>query len=561
MPFPRTSRSIRRTALLCTSLLLGASAAHAQRVLGPTDDAVTLPRRTFRATIGGESSVQRDRWRDGTLEGLGAPLTGDSLDAARLSLLGPLDASLTALGVRGLASTLGAPRLDVRQRLFVTPVGLEYGLTGRITLGVRATLVRTRAEALLRMRGDSGRANVGVNPIAAGTGVAAANGTAIGRYSTAATTLLARRDACLANPAVAPECATILAELSRVATLASLTGQFATGLRDLYGTTTSAGRPYLPMTGSPIDSALRARSDSLATALTRYGITSLTGAALPLGAQTPLTATDLARLIQDSTRGFGARALNDNALTAIGDVHVGAKVMVYDGISTGERGRFGGAKRAVRQSVGLDLRIGTGTPDDPDGLIDLGSGTGVHAFTVRSHTDLVWDDRFWATVNLGFAQGIGSVTRDLRLPSLETQEFLEVWRTRPTAVRPGSALELEIAPRWQVSDYIALTGLWQWRRATADQHALAPGGPVEDLLPGQLPIDAALLDARTATASHRAAIGATYSTLAARARGREGRAWEISYLHLQTLASDAGIVPKRFEDRIVLRFYPFFRAR
>lgn len=561
MPFARTSPALRRAALTLGTLLLGATSAHAQRILGPTEDAVTLPRRTFRATIGGESSVQRDRWRDGTLEGLGTPLTGDSLNAARLSLLGPLDASLTALGVPGVASSLGAPRLDVRQRLFVTPVGMEYGLTDRITLGVRATLVRTRAEALLRMRGDSGRANVGVNPITLGTGVAAANGTAIGRYSAASSALLARRDACLANPSVAPECGTILSELSRVATLASLTGQFATGLTQLYGTATTAGRPYVPMAGSPIDSALRARSDSMATALTRYGITSLTGVALPLGAQTPLTAADLARLVTDSTLGYGARALNDNALTAIGDVQVGAKLLVYDGISRGERGRFGDATRAVRQSVGLDLRIGTGTPDDPDGLIDLGTGTGMHAITVRSHTDLVWDSRFWATVNLGVTQGIGSVTRDLRLPSLASQEFLESWRTRSTEVQPGSALEAEVVPRWQVSDYVALTGLWQWRRTTADRHMRTPGGPVDDLLPGQVPSDAALLDARTATSSHRAAIGATYSTLAARARGREGGAFELSYLHLQTLASDVGIVPKRFEDRIQLRFYPRFRAR
>jgi hypothetical protein len=561
VPLPRTSCATRRLTVALAALLASATSGHAQRVLGPTEDAVTLPRRTFRATIGGESSVQRDRWRDGTLEGLGAPLTGDSLDTTRLSLLGPLGASLSALGVTGIASTLGAPRLDVRQRLFVTPVGLEYGLTDRITLSARATLVRTRAEALLRIRGDSGRANVGVNPITLGSGVAATNGTAVGRYSTAATALLARRDACVADPTTSAQCPMILAELSRVATLASLTGQFATGLSQLYGTTSTAGWPYVPMAGSAIDSALKARSDSLATAMSRYGIISLTGAPLPLGAQTPLTAADLAALVTDSTRGFGARALNDNALTAIGDLHVGAKILLFDRIARGERGRFAVEARGIRQSIGLDLRIGTGTPDDPDGLIDLGTGTGMHAITVRSHTDLVWDERFWATVNLGFAQGIGSVTRDLRLPSLASQEFLEAWRTRPTDVRPGSALEAEVAPRWQLSDYLALTALWQWRRTTADRHALAAGAPVDDLLPGQLPIDAMLLDDRTATSSHRAALGATYSTLAARARGRDGRAFEISYLHLQTIASGAGIVPKRFEDRIVLRFYPRFRAR
>ncbi|MFM8781120.1 MAG: hypothetical protein ACKOFO_06585, partial [Gemmatimonadota bacterium] len=83
MPLPRTSRAIWRLTVALAALLASATSVHAQRILGPTEDAVTLPRRTFRATIGGESSVQRDRWRDGRLEGLGAPLTGDSLNAAR----------------------------------------------------------------------------------------------------------------------------------------------------------------------------------------------------------------------------------------------------------------------------------------------------------------------------------------------------------------------------------------------------------------------------------------------------------------------------------------------
>ena len=141
----------RSLALLVAALLGGSvvpTTAASQRILTTGPDAVTLPRGTFRVETGGELTIQRDRWNEGRLEGIGGALTGTPLDATRLTLLAPIEGLVRGLGVDDFRASLGPTRLDVRQRLFASALGLEYGVTSRLTLGVRATLVRTRPEAL-----------------------------------------------------------------------------------------------------------------------------------------------------------------------------------------------------------------------------------------------------------------------------------------------------------------------------------------------------------------------------------------------------------------------------
>ena len=178
--------------LAALALAAAPCALAAQRVIGAGDDAVTLPRGGFRLSLGGEHTVQRDRWRDGHLEGLSGSISTDAFGPLQFSMLAPVEQIVRDLGVSGFNASLGVSRLDARQRLFVTPLALEYGLSDRITLGARATLVRSKIEAQFRIRGDSGRATLGINPIIAGSAVAANNATTIGAYSSAATSLGAR---------------------------------------------------------------------------------------------------------------------------------------------------------------------------------------------------------------------------------------------------------------------------------------------------------------------------------------------------------------------------------
>lgn len=556
---PRPRRRVPRRpaphARLGRLLLVGVLAVAplpAQRILTPGPDAVPLARGTFRFESGGELTLQRDRWNEGRLEGLGASLSGDPLDATRLALLAPIEGLVRDLGVPDFRGTLGTTRLDVRQRIFASALGLEYGVTRRLTVGVRTTLVRTRPEALFRARDDSARATLGLNPLRLGTAVAAANAAAIGRFSAAAVQLQQRRTTCGSTPSAFPECPLLLGEGARVTALASTAAGFATGLGALYGAAAGAGRRYVPLAGGAAATALAARADSLRLAFARYGVTTIpaTGA-LPAGAEIGLTADELDRLVRDSTDGFGARPLAAGALTAIGDVHVSAKLLLLDRVRT----RFAPEARGVRQALLLDYRIGTGTEDDPDALFDVGSGTGTQALTVRSVTDLVLRGGLWATVALGATTGLGEVPRRLRVPAPSGTELVDAGRTLTVTVRPGAVLDATIAPRWQIGDYLMLGAQWQWRRASGDRHAVPEIG-----LPGG--VDAMRLDAWSAQEEQRAGLTLTYSTLAARQRlGRTGAAWELSYAHLQSLAGPRGLVPKAFEDRVLVRVYPRFRER
>ena len=531
----------------------------AQRVIGGGDDAVTLPRGGFRFSLGGEHTVQRDRWRDGRLEGLGGSISSDAFGPLQFSMLAPVEQTVRALGVTDFGASLGVSALDAGQRFFVTPLTVEYGLSDRITLGARATLVRSKIEAQFRIRGDSGRATLGINPILAGSAVAANNLTAIGAYSAAATNLGARLTACQGNSGAAAQCPTILAEAAAVATLISRTSTFATGLTSLYGAGRAAGRRYVPFAGSAADSTLRARADSLRLAFVRYGITNITTTTgLPLGAQLPVSGEDIDRLFADSVEGYGARRVSDGSIIELGDVHLSAKLRLFDSFGAAASTRFAPGLRGIRQSVLVDVRLGTGKRERPDAFLDLGTGTGTGALTVRSLTDIVVNDRFWTTLSVGYSRAAAQ-DLTLRVPSDTGPGWLESWRETTVPVTPGGQIDVSIAPRWHLSDYVALGALWQWRGKSADRHdidsaATTPFGATVPLL-------GSILDDASAASEQRFGWTATYSTLASRARGRPGRSFEISYAHQQSYSSGTGIVPKQWEDRLQLRYYTRFLGR
>ncbi len=535
--------------------LLAAAPLPAQRILGPGPDAVTIPRGTLRIALGADHTIQRDRWSDGTLQGLGAAFSGDAFGAERLSILGPLQLAVRDLGVPDFTASFGASRLDLRQRIFVTPLSVEYGATEWLTLGVRGSLVRSKSEGAFRIRGDSGRATVGLNPLFIGSAVAGTNRATIDRYTAASANLTARRAACQSNPGAAPECPTILAELTAVGALIAGTAQFASGLTAVYGAAgLVGGRPYVPMAGSTGELALLARIDSLRTAFTRYGISDITpSTGLPLGAQAPLGTADVARLLADSTNGFGARSLDGTAITGFGDVVVSAKVKLFDAFGRGSDARFSRDRGfGVRQSVGVEGRFGTGTPAAPGDLLDLGTGTGRDALTIRSSTDVVWSDRFWTTLDVAMTQEAAS-TELLRVPDAPGEALLESWREAAVPVRHGRTLDATIAPRWLVNDYLALGASWRWLRKSADRHAIdatvvGPDGSSYQLAGGAL-------DATSAFDVQQVRWHATFSTLAARVRGLDGLALEFSYSHEQAIASGSGIVPKTWVDRLQVRYY------
>jgi hypothetical protein len=545
---------MRSTALpLLSALTLTLTAAphalHAQRVLGPGPDAVTIPRGTLRIAIGGELSFLQSRWTDGVLEPLGAGFGFSALGPDQLAILTPLQANVRDLGVPDFAASLGRSRMDLRQRIFVTPFSLEFGVTHWLSVDVTAPLVRSRSEAQFRLDGAEGRATVGVNPYFLGSAVPASNRAIIDRFSGAAGSLTSRRDACVADPGSAPECATILAESADVDALIARSSGFASTLGTVYG---GAGlgepAPYVPMAGSPAEQLLLARVDSLRDAFTRYGVADITPTTgLPLGAQAPLSATEIARLLTDSTSGYGARPLENSARIDIGDVDVGLKLRLFDSFGGSAAERFAAAGFGIRQSVGLTFRIGSGTPGVPGDFLDLGTGSGENAIGVRSFTDVIFGERFWTTLVVGWAKAAGGDVR-IRLPSYDGQQLLESWREVDVSVVRGAVLQAEIAPRFHLNSYLAVGAYWGWRQHAEDTYSGIPTA-------APLPFSPPFIAPRAESDEHRAGVSITFSTLAAHADGRVRRPFEIGWAHQQSVTSGVGIVPKRWENRLQFRYY------
>ncbi len=528
-------------------------------MLGPGPEAVTIPRGTLRTTILSESILHRGRWNNGQAEELGGGFSG-ALAAPHLSWLGALDQQVAALGVTGLNASLGETSLTLRQRLAVTHLGFEYGITNRLTLSVDAPFVRSRVESLLRARGDSGLATAGLNPYFIGTGVPLINRNTIDRYTSAATSLTARRTACLGNAGALPECATILAEAAQVNALISGAQQFATGLATTYGAQgLGDGLPFVPMAGSTAEQLLLQRIDAFRTDFSRYGVTDITPTTgLPVGAQTPLTSEQLAALVTDPSLGFGAQPMTRTSRQDLGDIDIGVRLNVYDDFA-GDSARLAANSRGIRQTVGVIFRVGGGNFDLPDNFVDLGTGSGHSAISVRSYTDLVLNDRFYTTVTLGWARGF-SHDRDLRIPDFAGVEWLEAWRTARVTVEPGQVLEMRVAPRWVINSYFSIGGEWRWRAKGENRHTIATDG-LATPPPNAVPLTPNALNSQSDWNEQRWAWHVSYSTLSAEARGRTKVPLEIGYTHDQSIASSVGIFPRRWEDRVQIRYYTRFLGR
>lgn len=525
-------------------------------MLGPGAEAVTIPRGTLRTTILAENILFRGRWNDGAAEPLGGGFIG-GLAAPQSSWLQALETGVNSIAPGAGDMSLGATPFDLRQRLAMTTLGLEFGLADWLSLSVSAPFVRARGEGQLRP--DTTGATAGLNPTSLGTGVLASNRAAVDAFLSAVTNLTTRRDDCLANAGAHPECPDILAEGAQVNALLTLTQGFAGGLANLYGAQgLAAGLPFVPLAGSAAEDILLDRVDSMRTAFTRYGVGDLATATLPLGAQTPLTAAQLAAIVNDPTGAFAARSMVRTARQDLGDVDVGLRIKLFDAFR-GDSARLAAARVGIRQTVGITYRLGGGAFDLPDNFIDLGTGSGHDAIGVRSFTDVVVNDRFWTTVTVGWARGM-THERTLRVPTVAGSEWIEAWRTSPVRITPGQVIEVRLAPRWHLNDYFALGTEWRYRQKGEDRHEIALATAVDPL--GVVrPLTADVLDAQSAWNEQRFGWTVSYSTLAAVARGKARVPVEIAYSHEQSIWSGQGIVPRRWEDRVQLRFYTRFFGR
>jgi hypothetical protein len=566
----RAARAARAVALL-SSLVL-AFPADAQRVLGIGDDALVLPRGTFRLRALASWTAFDERYglgtpgrRAGSLEPVAVDFTLDTIGIAQFPALGAVQTGLRQLtGIRDLGVSLGRTSASSDVRITAVPLVFEIGVTRRLSIAATVPIVRSRHNVGLAVNANGIEGNLGFNPATVQATAAAANvrnALVQGQFGAAAVQLRTQLDACATPPASeSPACATINANRASATALLEQSGAFAAGLARIYGTGAPASEgipaasPFVPIAGTDAQLAIQARVAAFSALFGQFGVSDLEATTFPAAAQSRLGYNDAQTVLTNPAFGLAADSATTIERTGLGDIELAGKFKILDSFGDDERARYSPRGFNYRSAVTGAVRIGTGGADLPAHFLDVGTGTGSHAWSVRSATDLLFGGRFWTSV-------VGRYTAQLaddqfvRITDTPERVLAAAFRERRVRRDLGDFVELEITPRYVLTDYFALSAQYYYRNKGEDRYTgtFAVSDSVTGY--GDVQLDASTLDQETAAREHRLGAGVSFSTLAAFDRGIARIPLELTYYRSQTIRGAGGNVPKLSTDQLQVRLY------
>lgn len=539
-------------ALVLGAALVPSRATSAQAVLGVGDDALTIPRGVFRLWIQSGWTASNERYGQGTdgrptgaLEPLGIDLNLDTLGAAQLRSLQPLQTSLRTLtGQSDFAVSLGKTVFSTNDQVTAVPVTIEAGLTSRLSFSVTVPLVKTHVNIFFQANPAGREGNVGFNP-AAGTAADVATKSADSAFAAQMVALATQvQTYCTTNPSAA-QCATGAALAASAITFGNTLGQVYTTSQ------------FVPVSGSSAQQTIDARAASYKTTLnslaTLVGGTPITGAGV-IGAPNVPTTNDIQTLIADPAYGISAEPLQSVDHWGLGDIELGVKLMLLDPFGGDRKARMQPSGIHARFAVGGMLRFPTGKTDDPNMFFDIAAGTHEFAFGPRAYGDFLFGRHFWTSVVARYDIQVA----DNRIMRITTPDAVlaPAYTEAMVSRQLGNTFELEATPRWVLNDFMSISAQYVYRHKAADRYTGTPYS-VSNLFTGgdTVVVDPATLDLETAQTEHRVGGGISFSNLRAVSLGKARIPFEVSFQHLQTTNGYGGNVPRLTIDRVQLRVY------
>jgi len=533
------------------ALMLGvAHEAAAQRVTGPWEDATIAPRGVLRVGISPLFRQWNERHAaDGTREALGMAFTRDSLGPSLFPLLSGVAPALAVLtGVPAPPISLGALRTNLDVTETQTHITLDYGVTSRVGLQALVPYVKNRVHVRPILNEGGTGATLGFNPALSITGARVQNDLVLTNIGTAASTLSSELTRCMGSQD--PSCSSINANRPGAMALVQLADQVSTAVASVYGTSTVAGGVFVPVAGSVLHSAVDARLADLNIQFRTFLGAPTSGewvAARPVAA-VPMAAADLETLLGDPAFGISARPLGDYEHSHVGDVEVGAKVLLLDTFGPGATAPLPRAG-ALRLAVAGIYRLPTGQLDLPHDFTDVGTGDRQPDIELRGFGDLAIGPRLWmsSVVRLGIQRPDRLVRR---ITSGPDDLFPEQAREQEMGRDLGDVVEFEIAPRYVPNDEFALGALYRYRSKGVDRY---DGTFSVDLNGTPLVLDASSLGLGTEQTEHLMGFSVTYSTVRGYARATTKWPLEISFLHMQVMSGKG--IPRVQTNGILFRFW------
>lgn len=531
--------------------LVVAPEARAQRVTGPWEDGTIAPRGVLRIGISPRFGQWKERYgRDGTREALGVDFTRDSLGPAVFPFLSRLSPSLTALtGLAAPPLSFGSLQTNLEVTEAVTHISLDYGLTSRVGFQALIPYVKNRVHvrAIANQGGAAG--TLGFNPATSIAGARQQNELVVTLLGTAASTLSSELTRCVGSQD--PSCSAINANRSGAVSLVQLAGDVSGAVASVYGTSASPGGAFVPLAGGALHAAVDARLADLNAQFRTFLGAPTSGewiGARPVPA-VPVAAADLESLSSDPALGVSARPLGDYEHSHVGDIEVGAKVLLIDTFGPGATSPLPRAGSLRLAAAGI-YRLPTAQLDLPNDFTDVGTGDRQPDLEFRGFGDVALGSRLWMSSILRF--GIQRPDRLVRrITDNPGDPFPELAREQEVGRDLGDVLEFELAPRYVPNDEFALSALYRYRRKGADSYEGVFQVTSADGTP--LSLDASRLGIGTEQTDHLMGFAVTFSTVRGYTRRTARWPLEISLLHTQVMSGRG--IPRIQTNGISLRLY------
>lgn len=457
------------------------------------------------------------------------PLGDDLTDTNAAALFGGLPSLVANVesmtGSVGYAPTLGPAYGRIAQDVTRIEFGGQMGVLDWLTVGVVVPWTQTRTAVDLVFQPDTlVQADLGINP-------RVSNGTAVDGYllGLGSAALAAQTNATtVCAMGAGPACTSAQALSARAASLSDAAmGAYAAS-------------PFFPLAGSAAATSMASTSSALEADLLAAGLASI-GAPMVF-ATSGVSEDDLASLSATSGAGVEATALRPRrGLWAAGDIEVSALVRVLERNRSVDDGAFG-----YRLTAGVLVRLPTGTPEDPDILLDLGTG--------EAQQDI--EGRIIGSVSTGpFAISAGarygvqqSATLTKRVSPLEVA-LPPLTSRAAVRITPGSYVAFEAVPSLGLTDELSLSGHWRHFQKRRDEYALVDPA---------LSLDATVLAIESGVKLTQVGAGLRYSTVRKWQDGIASRPLEAHVRLIYSVAGGGGHTPVASRVEAGLRLFKRF---
>lgn len=510
----------RLSLLPLAAALLGPVSSTAAQAVDRTD----TPRRgTLRVSFDPTTMTWERNFTPTGRQGIGAGLSGDSA-ATQLPAVAMIQQDTRALtGIAGYVASIGHDLLAVRAERRVMPIGLEYGISDRLSVGVMVPIVRVyvREGYTLHPPGS----NVGFGPRTSAD--SARYLTFFANLQTALTLLSDSIKAGAFGCPASPACARAQA----IDTLWQTMSQTLT--HAVFGVPDSVAH-YLPLAGSDAGRAITALVTGLQRALAdTFHISAFNKDTLLLPATAIVDPADIAALYAARADSlalapFGAtpRRLRFFA----GDVEVQAKMRLLESDDAALAAAF-------------VVRLPTGHQESPNDPFDISTGDHQTDLEGRLTGEFTLLNRIWLNASVRAARQLPG-TRARRVGPADNP-FLPLSTLAPRLRwDPGDFVAIDVAPMFRFNPRFAVGVTASYYAQGQDKYGFFnPQDSVALAMQIGAPANVSVLDAGTAIRQTRLGFALTYT----------GPRLEGGLSVQQTVSGAGGLVPDQTVFRIVIR--------